>query len=229
MWGQDKPVVLERYGRRRSGFRLPPWLVLLVIGVAAGAGAVLFVQERYLPPRLSHAASTELQAAFQKADGERTRLQGELGRTGTQLATALADRKRLEDELAASRESVERLRGDVAAAVAGLPPDPRGGAVEVRAARLGTRGAELVYEVVLSREKPGKPASGVLQFVVTGESAKGGETSVRLKPVATALGAQEVLRGSLVMPDGLKPRQATINVLDRVDGQSLGMRVMLVK
>ena len=228
MWGQSKPVVLERYGRRRS-WRVPPWLVLLLIGLAAGIAGVLIVQERYLPPRLSHAASTELQVAFQKADSERQRLQGELGRTGAQLATALADKKRLDDELAASRETVERLRGDVAAAVAGLPPDPRGGTIEVRAARLSTRGAELAYEVVLSRERAGKPANGVLQLVVTGESARGSEASARLKPVAITLGAQEVLRGSLTMPDGFKPRQATINVLDRVDGQPLGMRVMLVK
>jgi hypothetical protein len=230
MWGQSKPVVLERYGRRRSRFTLPRWLVLLLLGLAGGAAGVVFVQERYLPPRLSAAASEELKASYQQADSERARLRTDLASTSQRLDAALAERKKLADELAATRDTAERLRGDVAAAVAALPPDPRGGAVEVRAARLTTRGAELVYEVVISRERAsGKPMSGVMQLVVGGESSKGGDGTARLKPVALTLGSYEVLRGSLAMPDGFRARQATINVLDRVDGKPLGMRVMLVK
>jgi hypothetical protein len=36
------------------------------------------------------------------------------------------------------------------------------------------------------------------------------------------------LRGSLPLPDAFVPRQTTIQVLDRVGGKVLGMRVMLV-
>jgi hypothetical protein len=230
MWGQNKPVVLERYGRRRSRLSVPPWLVLLLLGLLAGGAAVLFVQERYLPPRLSADASAKLSADFATADADRNRLQRELAQTREQLQAALADKTRLGSELASSRDTTERLRGDVAAAVAGLPPDPRGGAVEVRAARLATKGAELVYDVVLSRERAGNRATpAVLQFVVAGDSGRGSETSARLKPIAVTLAGHEVLRGSVAMPEGFRPRQATINVLDKVDGQLLGMRVMLVK
>jgi hypothetical protein len=37
------------------------------------------------------------------------------------------------------------------------------------------------------------------------------------------------VRGSQALPDGFKPRETTIQVLDRVAGKPLGMRVMLVK
>jgi hypothetical protein len=83
---------------------------------------------------------------------------------------------------------------------------------------------------VLTRERAaGKPMSGVLQFVVAGEAARGGETALTLKPVAVSIGSHEIVRGSLPLPEGFKPRQTTIQVLDRVAGKSLGMRVLPVK
>ncbi|WP_428422115.1 hypothetical protein [Methylibium sp.] len=226
-----KPVVFDPYGRRRSSWRLPRWLVLLLTGIVLGAGGVVLVQERYLPPRLSASASTALRASFEQAEAERQRLQGELGDTSKRLEAALADRKGLADELATSRGTTEQLRKDVAAVVASLPPDPRGGAVEVRAGRFTADGAALAYDVILTRERAaaGKPLTGVLQFVVAGASARGTETTVSLKPVAISLGSHESLRGSVPLPEGFKPRQATVNVLDRVDGKLLGMRVMYVK
>ena len=41
-------------------------------------------------------------------------------------------------------------------------------------------------------------------------------------------GAQQVLRGKVALPEGLKPRQVTVQVLDRAGGRPLGMRVLLV-
>ncbi len=118
----------------------------------------------------------------------------------------------------------------MASAVAGLPPDPRGGAVEVRAGRFTVKGGALLYDVVLSRERPGgKALTGVMQLVVSGESGRGSSGTASLKPVAVAVGAHEIVRGSLALPDGFKPRQATVSVLDRPDGKLLGMRVMYVK
>jgi len=40
MFGKNKPVVFERYGRRRSRWRLPRWLLLLLAGIAIGAEGV---------------------------------------------------------------------------------------------------------------------------------------------------------------------------------------------
>lgn len=209
---------------------MPRWLILLLVGVAAGVAGVIYVQERHLPPRLSAGESASLRAAFQQADGDRQRLQGQLDETAKQLEAALAEKKKLDDDLAASRQMIEQLRQDVAAIVDALPPDPRGGAIQVRAARFTRKGGSLDYEVVLTRERAGnRPFTGVMQLVVAGESARGGETSAALKPLPVSLGTHQVLRGSLPLPEGLAPRQSTVRVLDRPDGALLGTRMMFVR
>lgn len=230
MFGRSKPVLFERYGSRRSRFSMPRWLILLLCGTAAGAGGVVFLQERYLPPRLSSEASTQLRASYERAESERLRLQGELGATTKRLDTALAESKRLTDGLASSRESADRLRGLASALVTSLPPDPRGGDVEVRAARFTTDGANLAYDVVLTRSRQGaKPMTGVMQLMVTGTSGKGSEITTALKPVAITMDPYASLSGKLALPDGFKPRQTTIQILDRADGRLLGRRVMNIK
>jgi hypothetical protein len=230
MFGRSKPVVLESWGHRRKRGRPPRWLVLLLVGTALGVGGVLVVQERYLPPRLSARDSAQLRNRFETAEAERLRLQKALADTQAQLSTALADRKTLGDELATARGQVDGLREDLAATVAALPPDPRGGTVEVRGGRFTTRGGALVYDVVLARDRAGaKPLSGVLQLQVSGTPAKGPDTTVALKPVPLNIVGHEVVRGSQPLPAGFKPREATVQVLDRPAGRSLGMRVMLVK
>ncbi|HEV7913029.1 MAG TPA: hypothetical protein VGP22_04640 [Albitalea sp.] len=204
--------------------------MLLLLGAAAGVAGVMVVQQRYLPPRLSVEESATLRSAFDRAEAERLRLQRELGDTAKRLDAALADRKRLGDELSGSRDTAERLRDVVTSVVASLPPDPRGGAVEVRAARFSADKGALAYDVVLTRERSGgKPLSGVMQLLVVGASARGTETTATLKPVAISVASYESLRGSMPLPDGFKPRQTTINLLDRVDGKLLGRRVIFVK
>ncbi len=229
MLGRSRPVIFDPYGRRRRTGP-PRWLVLLLAGIALGAGAVVLVQERYLPPRLSADASVQLRGAFEHADAERTRLQRELDQTGQRLATALAERRRATDELAASRAGVAQLRDDLVAAVDALPPDPRGGAVQVRAARFtATRDGALAYEIVLTRERAaGKPLAGVMQLVVAGDPARGPGSAIALAPIPVSIGSREVVRGSAPLPAGFRPRQSTVQVLDRSGGKALGMRVILV-
>ena len=228
MLGRSRPVEFNPYGRRRSR-RVPRWLVLLLTGIAIGTGGVLYVQQRHLPPRLSPAESAKLRTDFEQADAERVRLKNELAEATRQLRSTAAVRQNLADELAASRQMTDRLRGDVASLVASLPPDPRGGAVQVRAARFSVEGGKLVYDVVLSRDRPGaKAMPGVVQFVVAGVSGRGPETSLPLAPVEFSVGSHENLRGGLPLPEGFSPRQTTIKVMDRPDGKLLGMRVMRV-
>ena len=183
-----------------------------------------------MPPRLSATESATLQASFEKADSDRQRLTRELADTSKRLDTALSDTKRLTAAAATSRETTDRLRELASSLVASLPPDPRGGAIEVRAARFSIDGGALAYDVVLTRERAGsKPFTGVMQLAVIGSSAKGPETSAALKPVPISVGPYENLRGSLPLPEGFKPQQASISVLDRIDGKVLGRRVMYVK
>jgi hypothetical protein len=229
MFGSSKPVVLS-YGQRRARKRVPSWLLWLLTGVAVGAGGLWWLQERYLPPRLSAADSRELRSAFEQADAERRNLTAQLAATTQRLDASLAANKRQADELAAPRAAAERLRDDLGALIAALPPDPRGGPVEVRAARFAVKDGALVHDVALTRERDTATAQpGVMQLSVLGLTARGAESTVALEPVNVSLGAQALVRGRLPLPEGFRPRQVTVQVLDRPGGKPLGMRVMLVK
>jgi hypothetical protein len=227
MFGQVKPVVFDRYSRQRASWRPPRWLVLLLLGAAAGAGGVLYVQQRVLPPRLSVEDSQRLQTEFDRADTERTKLQRELATLKRQFEVATAESRRRDEELLAARTAVERQRGEIAVLVSALPPDPRGGDVEVRSARFSASGGTLSYDLVLTRKGASRPMEGQLQFTVAGVTG-GRETTLPLKPVTVSLGAHQVLRGQIALPADFAPRQTTVQVTDRA-ARPLGMRVLRVE
>lgn len=227
---RSRQVTFSSYGSRRSRWALPRWLVLLLGGAAIGAGGTITVQERYLAPRLSAGASAQLRSAYGQAELDRQRLKAELGEANKQLEIARSDKGGLADALAASRATADRLRTDLSSVVEGLPPDPRGGSVEVRAGQFTAKGAVLNYSVVLMREsRNSKPLAGVMQLVVAGESERGTKTTLALAPISLSVGSHEVVRGSVPLPQGFRPRQTTVQVLDRVAGKPLGMRVLPVK
>lgn len=230
VFSSSRPVLFDPRGSRRAHRRVPRWLLLLLGGTIAGAAAVITVQQRYLPPRLSAAESAALRQAFDQADGERQQLKVELARVQQRLQQAAAEKGSLGDALASSRATAERLREDLVSVLESLPPDPRGGSVEVRAGQFNARDGALDYQVVLTRDGSArKPLAGVLQLTVAGESARGAPATLALQPIALSLGSHEVMRGSLQLPEGFKPRQTTVQVLDRTAGKALGMRVLLVR
>jgi hypothetical protein len=187
------------------------------------------VQERHLPARLSAAESERLQSAYAKADADRARLQGELDETARRLQSALTDKKGADAGLNAARDEAQQLRAELQTVVGLLPPDPRGGSVEVRAAQIEAKGGRLSYDLVLTREaRSGAASTGVIQISVVGETARGAQASVSLEPVSLKLDEHEVVRGSQSLPDGFRAKQTTVQILDRVGGRQLGMRVLLV-
>ena len=228
MFGSSKPIPFEPYGRRRSRRGVPRWLVLILLGIGLGVAAVLYVQERHLPPRLDAKASAELRDAFRRADAERQRLQAELTATAERLHGTQDENRRLAATAGARVETVQRLRMDIASLVESLPPDPRNGPVAVRAARFEVQGDALAYNVVLSRDRAGaSPFGGVMQLVVAGASGRAADTVV-MDPVPVSVGLYDAVRGSLPLPRGFKPRQTTIHVLDKVGGKLMGLRVINV-
>lgn len=230
MFRRSTEVSFSRYGKRRSPWRLPGWLWLLLAGAALGAGGVVYVQQEVLPPRLTAEASARTTAAYKNAEAERLRLAQAQLQLQAELAAAQEARQKQAAELAAGRATIERLQGELAVLVDAFPPDPRRGPVAVRAMRFVGEGQALAYDLALSREPGGaRPLAATLQIVVTGESAGRGETAVTLPPVPVKLGPQAVLRGSQPLPAGFRPRQATVRILGGSGGPLLGMRVGLVR
>jgi hypothetical protein len=230
MFGSRKAIVFDPYrSRRRRG--VPTWLLLIVLGIGLGIAAVVAVQEKLLPPRLSAAESQSLRESFTKADADRERLLQERDGLQQQVDKANGEARQRDAALAAARSAADRARTDLAALLATLPPDPRAAqnAVEVRAGRFTARRGNLDYEVVLTRRKAARPLAGVMQLVVAGASAGGKPTTLTLEPVTLSVEGHEIVSGSVRLPDDFTPRQMTVQVLDRPAGRSLGMRVLNVE
>lgn len=227
LFQRSGPVVFERhaYGRRRS-WNVPPWLLTLLAGIAIGVGGLYYAQQEYLPARLSPEESKQLQDQLDELARERGRLKVALDTATAEAAAARAEGERMTGALAEARQSVERLQKDVALFDEVLPPDPRGGAVGVRAAKFVNDGSQLVYHVLLTRErKGGKPFKGVMEVVAAGERGGRNETAT-LGTVDVTLAGYQHLQGNLPLPAGLVARQVTVRVLDRAGGTLQGMRVM---
>jgi hypothetical protein len=67
-----------------------------------------------------------------------------------------------------------------------------------------------------------------MQFVVKG-LAGGTERHITMEPIKVLVASSQSLRGSVLLPDAFNPKETTINVLDRVGGKQLGMRVIVVQ
>ena len=230
MFFRSRDSSFTLYGRRRSRWAPPRWLVLLFGGLVSGAAGLWFVQERYLPPRLSQQASTELREQATRAEAERVRLAVELAQARSELEAALQQRRTLASQVQAQQGTVARLSGDLATAVNALPPDPRNGQVEVRAARFAASGGRLDYQLVLTRGRAGAtPVAGLVQLVVGGTSPQRAADEVTLKPIQFSMGPHEVLRGQIDLPAGFRPAQTTVRVLDAKAGTLLSMRMLVVQ
>ncbi len=232
MFRRTREISFSRYERRRSPWRLPRWLWLLLAGAGLGAGGLGYVQQELLPPRLTAEASARTVVAYRQAEAERQRLAAAQAPLTAQLAAADAARQQQAAELAASRATAERLQRELAVLVDAFPPDPRAGAVAVRAMRFADTGRALAYDLALSRERDGgQLLAATMQIIVTGRAERGGrdEVAVTLPPVPVSLGPQAVLRGSQPLPAGFRPRQASVRFRAGPGGPVLGMRVGLVR
>ena len=118
---------------------------------------------------------------------------------------------------------------DLGAAVGTLPPDTRGGRVEVPGGRFAARDHRLSYDEVLVCERAARPTPAVMQLILAGDGALGTETTVPLEPVPLTIAAHDIVGGSVLLPAGPSVRQATVRILDRAGGNQLCMRVLHVR
>lgn len=231
MFRRSKPLFLDySSSRRRSRWRPPGWLLLLAFGILAGVVGVLYVQDRYLPERLTPAASAELRHAFDEASAARDKLRTELDAATRQLHAAQSERQTAATELEQTKSSLAALKRDLGSVVASLPPDPRGGTVEIRAGWFSSQDGNVSYNLVLTRNSASGagPLPASLQITVAGEDS-GAPRSIAAKAQPVTVENMQILRGSFSLPKDFKPAQATVQVMDRASSRQLGMRVLLVK
>jgi hypothetical protein len=227
IFGRSKPTVFKpvSYQRQRKPFRIPKWLLLLLLGIAMGAGGLWHIQETYLPPRLSPEEGNKLRADLEQANKDRAQLRIDLKQSNDKLALTETESKKAQADLATAKITSDKLQKDLSQFVMALPPDPRGGPIGIRAASFAPAGGQLNYNVIFTRNRKGDDVfRGVMQLLVTGTRAGKPET-VSLTPVTMGLEGYQQLSGSLPMPDGLIAREVSIRVLRSAGGELMSMRV----
>lgn len=229
LFGRNRPVYLEPSGYRRR-WSVPKWVPVLAFGAALGAGGVLYWQQQG-PQRLTLEESTVFQSRAERAETELRQTAKELAETRRLLETAKAESAQAATDAKTARRSAETLKQDLALVGELLPPDPRGGAIGIRAARFAPEGASLAWQTLLTREaSAARLAKGVAEIAVVGRNASGRDEVLTSAPVPLAFeGSYLRVQGRIELPTGFTARQATVRVLDGEGGKVLGLRVFIIR
>ncbi|KDB77361.1 hypothetical protein L494_4182 [Bordetella bronchiseptica CA90 BB1334] len=221
-----KPSVYQPGKRTR---RMPRWLVLLLVGIALGAGGVLFLQANYGPQRLTVEQSEQLHTELSAANLERQRLQTQLDEAIGQRDANKSTHEQLTTDLAQARTRIDTLNQELLLFQDAMPPDPRGGDIGVRSAVFKRQPGQLSYQVLIMRENHAGPAfKGNVTLAIEGSYANGRRGTLTPDPLALDLQRYNNTQGVLPLPDGFTPRSVTIRVLDGQQKQH-AMRIYYVR
>lgn len=226
MFGRSKPRPFKPYTLRngKPERRMPRWLLWLGTGLVLGVAVVLFVQQNYLPERLSPQESAQLTDQLRRAQASLQETRAILDKANRELAASQENAKALTADLATARAALSPLQEDVKLLQEVLPPDPRGGNLQIRAGRFFNEEEELSYHLVLTRNDGGV-FKGNVQFTVEGRYPNGRTASVDLDPIGISIDNYQNLYGSVPLPDGMHARQITVRVLDG-DNSTQAMRII---
>ncbi len=215
MLGSSKRTVFKptAYGSSRRKRRIPRWFVLLLTGIALGAGGLLFLQKSYGPTRLTVEQSEQLHYDLNSANADKQRLQGQLNQTSRDLEEVSQKEGKLGQQTGDLQAMVTKLEKDVALFADAMPPDPRGTSPGIRAAEFTINDGQLNHFVLLMQDK-GKEAefSGTMEFVAAGRYTNGRSGNVDLPSQTVNVGRYAYINGSAELPAGFTPRQITIRI-----------------
>ncbi|WAI83397.1 MULTISPECIES: DUF6776 family protein [Achromobacter] len=221
-----KPSVYQPGQRTR---RLPRWLVLLLVGIALGAGGVLFLQTNYGPQRLTVEQSESLHTDLSASNLERQRLQTQLEEATQQRDANKAGHEKLTTELADARARIDTLNKELVLFQDAMPPDPRGGNLGIRSASFKRGTGQLGYQVLVMREEPsGAPFQGTLTFAIEGNYPNGRAATITPEGPALNVDRYDYALGELTLPDGFNPRVVVLRVMDGNQKQQ-AMRIYNVR
>jgi len=221
-----KPSVYQPGQRTR---RMPRWLVLLTVGIALGAGGVLFLQTNYGPQRLTVEQSEQLHSELSASNMERQRLQTQLEEATQQRDANKAGHEKLTSDLAETRTKIETLNKELVLFQDAMPPDPRGGNLGIRSATFKRAPGLLDYQVLVMREdRTGAPFKGTLTFAIEGSYPNGRAATVTPEGPALTVDRYDYALGQLKLPDGFTARVVVLRVLDPNQKQQ-AMRIYNVR
>jgi len=221
-----KPSVYQPGQRTR---RLPRWLVLLLVGIALGAGGVLFLQTNYGPQRLTVEQSESLHSELSASNLERQRLQTQLEEATQQRDANKSGHEKLTTELADARTKIDTLNKELVLFQDAMPPDPRGGNLGIRSATFKRGTGQLGYQVLVMRDEPsGAPFQGTLTFAIEGNYPNGRAATITPEGPALNVDRYDYALGDLTLPDGFNPRVVVLRVMDGNQKQQ-AMRIYNVR
>lgn len=228
MFGSSKSTVFKPvpFGQqRRRQVRVPRWLMLLVLGIAIGSAGLYYIEQEFLPPRLSAEESVMLKGKAEEAVKDRDQMATQLAQATEKLKAAQAERNGAVEKMNSALASVEPMKKDLDMFLASLPPDPRNSALAIRAGNFSSNGGKLNYHVLFTRQTTsGEPFRGVMQLFLAGRRG-GKEEHIALDPQKLTLDNYQHLNGSLPLPDGFAPREVTVKLLRGPGGDMVSMRV----
>lgn len=227
MFGRSKSTSFKPYtfGDKKPARRLPRWLLWLVVGMVVGVASVLFVQQEYMPPRLTAKQSEQLTMQFTQVSTALQHTQAQLEQANQQLSQQRAREQSLMGDLERARAALKPLQDDLELLQDVLPPDPRGGNLQIRAGRYFNRDGNLAYHLVLTRAQGSAAFKGTVRFAVEGRYPNGRTAAITLDPIPLQVDRYENVQGEVALPDGMHARQITSRILD-ANGRVHAMRVI---
>jgi len=221
-----KPSVYQPGQRTR---RMPRWLVLLLVGIALGAGGVLFLQTNYGPQRLTVEQSEQLHTELSASNLERQRLQSQLEEATQQRDANKSGHEKLTTDLAEARSKIETLNKELVLFQDAMPPDPRGGNLGIRSATFKRAPGLLDFQVLVMREdRQGAPFKGTLTFSIEGTYPNGRAATVTPEGPTLDVDRYDYAIGQLKLPDGFTPKVVVLRVMDGAQKQH-AMRIYYVR
>lgn len=203
------------YGYTRRSKGIPRWLVLMLAGIALGAGGVLFLQRSYSPPRLTAEQSEQLRMDLNSATLDKQRLLTETKQLKENLDQATRTVQSQTTKITQLQQDYTQLESGVASLIQAIPPDPRGTTPGIRTAEIISTGKQLSYNVLLIQDpqEGGTQAfDGQIKLIASGHYSNGKTVYIDIATQPLHMMRYTDIQGEVTLPDGFRARQITIQV-----------------
>lgn len=228
-----KPSVYETTRRRR---RLPGWLVLLLVGIALGAGGVLFLQASYGPKRLTVAESQKLANDLSSQALENQRLQTKLDEVTRSRDTIQQQSEQTVNQLNAQVSKLEQqlapLREQISLFARTIPFDGRFGPININNANFfqENTGGDVTYNALLMQENATRPTfKGFIEFAFEGRHASGRFETIITPPIPVEFGHYDLIQGKAALPEGFVTRRVNAKLLAADGKRQITLRIFTFK